>query len=151
MICGGAMTSTNVKAQSEAIPAASLSVVERPRPPTERFLHPYKVLGNRLYMEQTVKNHPIDKKLCNFAVWIIEEIIQDDGIKLDSEERYSRPSCDIWLPPKQKSNNKNQLTNHRILQCSNTTLPQQKLRRCESHRSHLAVRCVPINTHPHRM
>lgn len=74
------MTSTNVKAQSEAIPAASLCVVERSRPPTERFLHPYKVLGNCLYMEQTVKNHPIDKKLCNFVVWIIEEIIQDDGI-----------------------------------------------------------------------
>lgn len=83
MIYGGAMTSTNVKAQSAAIPAASLSVVERSRPPTERFLHPYKVIGNCLYMEQTVKNHPIDKKLCNFVAWIIEEIIQDDGINTE--------------------------------------------------------------------
>ncbi len=74
------MTSTNVKAQSEAIPAAFLCVVERSRPPTERFLHPYKVMGNCLFMEQTVKNHPIDKKLSNFVAWIIEEIIQDDGI-----------------------------------------------------------------------
>ncbi len=69
------MTSTNTNAQAELLPPATLS-----RPPTERFLPPYKVMGNCLYMEQTVKNHPIDKKLCNFVPWITEEIIQEDGM-----------------------------------------------------------------------
>lgn len=67
--------------QSGFIPAAPLSAGERSRPPTGIFLPPYKVKGNCLYMEQTVKNQPIDKKLCNFAAWITAEISRYDGVE----------------------------------------------------------------------
>lgn len=67
--------------QREMIPAAPLSVAEKSRPPTDLYPYPYKVQGNCLYMEQTVKGARIDRKLCNFVVWITEEIIRNDGLE----------------------------------------------------------------------
>ena len=70
--------------QAENILPAPLSAMEKSRPPTDLFLPPYKVKGNCLFMEQTVKGTPIDKKLCNFVAWITEEILQDNGIDTDT-------------------------------------------------------------------
>lgn len=66
--------------QTEMIPAAPLSVMEKSRPPTEIFIYPYKVMGNCLFMEQMVKGTPINKKLCNFSAWITGEVIRYDGV-----------------------------------------------------------------------
>ena len=69
------------KQQREIIPAAPLSIAEKSRPPTDLYPYPYKVKNNCLYMEQTVKGARIDRKLCNFIAWIMEEIIQYDSLE----------------------------------------------------------------------
>lgn len=69
------------KQQREMIPAAPISVAEKSRPPTGLYPYPYKVQDNCLYMEQSVKGARIDRKLCNFVVWIMEEIIRCDGLE----------------------------------------------------------------------
>ena len=74
------MTSMNVNPQSELIPAAPFSDMEKSRPPTEIFLYPYLVIGNSLFMEQTIKGTPVRKKLCNFSAWITGEVIRYNGI-----------------------------------------------------------------------
>ena len=65
----------------DLIPAVPLSVLERSRPPTDLYPYPYKVKNNCLYMEQAVKGAQIDRKLCNFFVWITEEVIRHDGLE----------------------------------------------------------------------
>ena len=74
------MTSTNVNPQAENLLPAPLSDMEKSRPPTGIFHYPYLVIGNSLFMEQTIRGTPIKKKLCNFVAWITGEIFQDDGI-----------------------------------------------------------------------
>ena len=70
------MTSKNVNPQSELIPAAPFSDMEKSRPPTGNFLYPYLVIGNCLFIETVVKGTAVKKKLCNFSAWIIGEVIR---------------------------------------------------------------------------
>lgn len=62
------MTNNNVNPQPKIISAA------------ERFQYPYRVKGNCLFLEKTVKETHVEKKLCNFVAWITAEMIQHDGI-----------------------------------------------------------------------
>ena len=66
------MTSTHENTQIETLPA-----MEKSRPPTGVFLYPYKVVGNCLFMEQSIKGTPINKKLCKETFLCNDETVTE--------------------------------------------------------------------------